>query len=175
MTLQLISFPELTATDRQWIDAIPDRYKNLYSDDVFPTHIVLVSAFRGIIHDQVIAHAEQVLQGIAAVPFTLRAALPLKDAESDYTHLVLVPDEGMSGLIHLRDRLYTDTLSKKLDLAVPFIPGIRPTYARDADLLKETIDALHAERFEISGTVRTVSVVKSSRRSMETIAEFTLS
>ncbi|MGB1287965.1 MAG: 2'-5' RNA ligase family protein [Aggregatilineales bacterium] len=173
MALAIISYPTISDADRDWIKAFPEAHSKLLTPDTDP-HFTFVFPFRGVSPDKVIAFAKEKLAAQAAIPFAIRAAIPVKEYESEYTYLYLVPDDGLSAMIRLHDYLYTDLLEKQLNLDIPFFPHITAGHARKADLVKEIADDINVQNREIQGTIETMSVVKTSRSGVEVLENIQL-
>ncbi len=77
-------------------------------------------------------------------------------------YVFLVPDEGFSRIINLRNELYSGMLKTSLRLDIPFVPHITIGSGLSLDIAKELVDNLNSKPIEIRTLVDKVSLVEIS-------------
>jgi 2'-5' RNA ligase len=98
----------------------------------------------------------------------------VNDDSSPNVYVLLVPDEGFSGIVKLHDRLYTGLLADRLRLDIPFIPHVTIGYSTDIHLCKSAVDDLNGQDFEIEGVIDQLELVRIEGSTYETIYHFQL-
>lgn len=171
MSLLVVSYPELARRDADWIAAIRQRH-NFLKYSVLAPHITLVFPLSGVGQDDLLEHVRLRLTGRPRIRFAFRSSLLMKDDSSDDYYVVLVPDEGFSGIVKLHDNLYTGILAPRLRLDLPFIPHMTVGFSSDVAACKSLVDALNAEAFVIEGELAYLDVV--NRAEARTVARFEL-
>jgi hypothetical protein len=133
------NYPTLAAADYDKIHAIQQSHDGLYFDVVAP-HFTLVLPVFTVDETTFINHVEQIGQTIPSLDFVIRCATLGDDTFSDYTHVLLLPDEAYSYLVKLPDRPYTSILAPKLRLDIPFIRHIGIANDRAPQISKTIVD-----------------------------------
>ncbi|HMA36743.1 MAG TPA: 2'-5' RNA ligase family protein [Chloroflexia bacterium] len=171
--LVVVGYPELPASQLDWIAGIRRRYPALRYSVVAP-HFTLVFPLAGADAAPVVAHLTTRLAGQPAIPFVVRSSMLTHDATSPDTYVLLVPDAGFSGIVKLHDRLYTGLLAPHLRLDIPFIPHITVGYAGEAALCKQIVDAINGQAIELHGTLTRLMLLNVAGAAVETLAHFDL-
>ncbi|MDQ3704378.1 MAG: 2'-5' RNA ligase family protein [Chloroflexota bacterium] len=152
----------------EWVAGIRQHYPEL-SHSVLAPHFTFVFPTRAASEDDLVAHVAACADGFKRIDFVLRSSLLVKDDSSDNYYVMLVPDEGFSGIVRLHDKLYTGVLATSLRLNIPFIPHITVGYSTDVQFCKRVVDALNAAEFEIEGTIAALDIVRKDGTAAETI------
>ena len=173
MSLLVLSYPEISQEDFNWIQKIRAEHDILHYKIVDP-HFTIVFAVDDINRNEFIDHVKEQTQGFKKITFILRNAVVNKDSFSEYTYVFLVPDEGRSGIIKLHDKLYQGRLATKLRLDIPFIPHISIGNSLDPQECEKLVDQLNQQPFAIRGFIETLDVVKYGDNKLETIEQIKL-
>lgn len=173
MSLLVLSYPEISQRDFDWIQKIRAEHDTLHYKIVDP-HFTIVFAVDDINRREFIGHVKEQTQGFKKTSFVLKCAVVVKDSFSEYTYVFLVPDEGQSGIIKLHDKLYQGRLASKLRLDIPFIPHISIGNSLDPQDCKRLADQLNQQPFAIKGWIETLDVAKYEDNRVETIEQIKL-
>ncbi len=172
MTLLVVAYPHLTATDYAWIQAI--RYQHDPHATLIAPHFTLVFPLetmdQGTLVNHITAHAQQ----IPVIAFVIRCATIVKDALSAQTHLFLVPDEGHSALIKFHAALYTGILAPARRLDVPFIPHITVGAHTDPYRCTQVAAAINQHELCIRGQLPTVDILRYAHNRVATVHRIAL-
>jgi 2'-5' RNA ligase len=90
------------------------------------------------------------------------------------TYVSLMPDEGFSALVRLRDALHTGPLARHLRLDIPFTPHVtvaRLATPRPAKVLADSINALS---INVAAPVASLDVVRYEGTDLVAIARVSL-
>lgn len=173
MSLLVVSYPEITHHDADWIQALRQRHGYLRHSVLAP-HFTLVFPLYNVAEDDLLAHIQSHTAGRPKIRFVLRSSLLIKDDSSDMYYVMLVPDEGFSGIVRLHDTLYTGMLAPKLRLDLPFIPHVTIGGSLDVLVCKSVVDALNSENLEIQGEIANLHVVQKEAETARTVRGFAL-
>ena len=173
MALLVLAYPELKPEDWAWIEGI--RAEHHPRRATVAAHFTLVFPVRDLAPDAFVADVTRQAAGCAPIPFVLRWALPFKDVTGEGTDVFLVPEEGVSALARLHDRLYAGALAPRLRLDIPTIPHLTVAHSADPHACKHLADALNACPLAISGSITALDLVAADARAVRTIARLPLS
>jgi len=173
MRIAIVAYPQMAREDEEWISAIQKRHNEL-GQSILPPHFTLVFPLAGISEEAIAEHIGRAAARCKSVAFVLRCAIFLTDDSSDKHFVVLVPDEGFSGIVKLHDRLYTGILEPSLRLDIPYVPHITIGYSMNARACKEICDALNREEFEIKGSVSRLDLVRLETDKAWSVQQFEL-
>ena len=151
-----------------WIADIQRQYPGLRHSVLAP-HFTFVFPTSDVREGDLVTHVAGCAITARRIAFTLRSSLLVKDDSSDTYYVMLVPDEGFSGVVKLHDKLYTGPLADSLRLDIPFIPHVTVGYSTDARSCKSAVDALNASEFEIEGTIAALDIVRKEGAAAKTI------
>ena len=172
MALVVVNYPGISEPDYAWIQAIRaehDIYHEMVSPHftfVFPCSITDEAGFVG--------HVKRCTRGVKTIRFVLKCALVVKDCLSKYTHVFLIPDDGFSDIVRLRDRLYTGLLASELRLDIPFLPHIGIGSALSPEACKDLADNLNQGSFSVEGRIDTLDIASFDGEAMRTIERIQL-
>jgi hypothetical protein len=155
--LVVLSYPDIPASDLDWIQAVRAEH-DAYYYGVVGAHFTFVFPTSAVDEDTLVRHVRRQVQGVGSIPFVVRCAVVHKDLTSELTHVFLVPDEGFSGIVRLHDRLYRGLLAPELRLDLTFMPHIGVGNSTDPLACKALADNLNEQDFEIRGTVSELTV-----------------
>lgn len=162
MSLVILGRPQLTPTDRAWIDTLRSRHRgDLFSPELGP-HVTLVFPTSAATETEATSHLATVAGEIKPMTLVFRCTLPVKDTLSGETFVYLVPDEGLSGLVRLHDRLYSGPFAETLRLDLPYLPHITLGRFDEPHLAKALADDLNAQEPAIAGRLETVELFRLS-------------
>ena len=133
MIYYALAFPKISINDLAWIQTIRQQYDPQF--ELIDPHFTLVF---GVDVDETILveHMQTMLQSVASFKFALRCTIVVKDSFSPNYQVFLVPDEGLSDLVKLHDRLYTAVLEPSLRIDIPYIPHITIAASPDGKKMK---------------------------------------
>lgn len=173
MSYLVVACPGLSAGDTAWIEDLRARFNGDVQGLISP-HFTLVFAVSEIAETALLSHVASVAGQVAAINMQASAALMIKDNFGPDSFVYLVPDQGLSRLVHLHDLLYTGPLDIHLRLDIAYIPHI--TLARFADprLAKALVDDINGQDRQVLGTVDEIIVHRHDGDRIETIAAFAL-
>lgn len=175
ITLAVVCFPAISLRDRAWIDDIRAKYAGLHYAALAP-HFTFVFPTSTVSPDALMRHVENIgaESTIYQIAIVIRCCLPVKEVLSPQTHLFLTPDEGLSQIVKLHDRLYTDILAPDLRLDIPYIPHMTLGYSTDAQYCKQVADELNQTNFEIRGKIEALSVLAITESAIDVLATIPL-
>ena len=173
MSLLVVSYPEITDHDADWIQALRKRH-TFQVLSVLAPHFTLVFPLYDVAEDELLDHIQSITTGLSKIRFVLRSSLLVKDDSSDIYYVVLVPDEGFSGVVRLHDSLYTGMLTSRLRLDLPYIPHVTIGGSLDVLGCKSVVDALNRENFGIQGEIAYLDVVHKEAETARTVGRFAL-
>lgn len=175
ITLAVVCFPAISLGDKAWIDDVRAKYAGLHYAAIAP-HFTFVFPTSAANQDAVMRHVESIgaESTICQIAFVIRCCLPVKDVLSSQTHLFLTPDEGLSQIVKLHDRLYTGILHPELRLDIPYIPHMTLGYSDDAQYCKQVADELNQTNFEITGKLDALSVLAITESAVDVLATIPL-
>ncbi len=173
MALLLISYPRLTEGDFACVYRARQEYADLRHSSL-PLHFTLVFPTAALEPETLADHIRGRLAGWPPVPFVLRSSIPFKDASSEDTYVLLMPDEGFGQIVRLHDALYTGVLTGELRLDLPFVPHVTVGYAPDPQLCKTVADALNRQGLAISGIIDRLDLIQKEGAVIRPVAEFPL-
>ena len=159
MSLLVLAYPELGRQDHDRIQEFRREHDGIFYEVVAP-HFPLVFAVTGWTEADFIAEAAARAKGVAAFDVRLRSAVVIKDALSDYFHVILVPDEGFGRLVRLHDRLYADRLFPHRRLDIGFIPRLGVANSTDPLQCAGWAAEWNAGDFAIQGRIAALDVVR---------------
>jgi hypothetical protein len=159
MAYLLIAYPELTNDDFYKIQNYRGHSDKLYFNVVKP-HFTFVFPVFDMNEDEFIKEVKTQTSNLNSFDFTIRCATISKDSFSEYFHTFLVPDEGLSSIVKIHDKLYSDKLKGNLRLDIDFIPHIGIGNSTDKFICKKMADDWNKDDFEIVGTIKQLTVVK---------------
>lgn len=168
MAYLVISYPELSWSDYNWIQRFRRENDPLYYSVVEP-HFTLVFPVFDIEETAFVQEATKLLAGVNKIDFTLRCATINKDAFSDYYHILLVPDEGFSKIVKLHDRLYSGLFKSNLRLDIDFIPHIGIGNSLDKTVCKQWVDDWNSQDFEINGSINQIDIIEYDNNKVSTV------
>ncbi|HVG00085.1 MAG TPA: hypothetical protein VND68_09625, partial [Chloroflexia bacterium] len=106
MSLLVVSYPDMPQQSSDWIAGIRRQYPGLRSSVLAP-HFTFVFPTSDVGESDFVTHVVGCAAGVRRLAFMLRSSLLVKDDSGDTYYVLLVPDEGFSGVVKLHDKLYT--------------------------------------------------------------------
>lgn len=114
------------------------------------------------------------IKGAKSFRFVLRCAVLMPPIRGDYSYVFLVPDEGFSHFVSLRNRIYRASMAKALDLEIPFVPHLTVGSTKNLLKGKRIVDELNGHLFQIAGAIDALAVVVENGDRSRTIQEIEL-
>jgi hypothetical protein len=173
LSLLVLGYPELKAEDFEWIQNIRIKYDSRYYNVVNP-HFTFVFPVFNFMQNEFTEEIILKTSGIKKIKFLSRCAVIVKDSFSDYTDILLVPDEGYSDIVKLHDKLYSGILKNDLRLDIPFIPHIGIAGFTNSAESKAIADDLNKSNFIIEGMIDKLDIVNYNYPKVESIKEIRL-
>ncbi len=172
MKLLIIAYPELTKKDLSQIENFRKEHDNMFN--IIKPHFTLVFPLENIEVPDLIHEMDLLLEHEKAISFSIRCAMINKDAFSENYHVFLVPDEGLSQMIKLHDKLYIGLLNEDLRLDIPYIPHITIGSSKDKYKSKKMVEDWNSKDFEINGTISYIHIIKHNLDHIDTIESIQL-
>lgn len=172
MALCLVAYPSLKTADRDWIQSIRRQSDPQFS--FIDPHVTLVFPTDAVPATEMEQQAQRSAWSVVQFGIVLRCALPVADPIHAQHRLFLVPDEGLSTLVRLHDRLYSGPIAAALRLDRPYIPHITVGAFDDALTCKHAADRINQDRFAIEGWIETLTLLQVENDSLQTLAEIEL-
>jgi 2'-5' RNA ligase len=172
MGLLAICYPELAPDDFDRIQILRKRHDPHY--DLIDPHISLVFAVDDVSQNAFITHVRSKVRTFPKIPFAMRCASTAPGILDDDWFLMMIPDEGFSGLLKLHDRLYTGLLRRYLRLDIPFIPHITVGVFKDPKKCRNAADRINKSGFAVSGRITTVEVLSYEDDCINTLEQIEL-
>jgi 2'-5' RNA ligase len=173
MSLLVLAFPSLDATDFGWIQQYRRINDELHYEVVDP-HFTLVFPVRGAVEEEFINEIEIQSQGVGKIEFEITRAIVCNDAFQDFYHEFLVPGKGYSEIIHLHDKLYAGSLLPHMRKDIEFIPHISIGNSKDSTKCKKEIDKLNDQSLSIPGRIEKLTIADYSGDRIKTLREIDL-
>lgn len=175
MTLVVLGRPRLKPADAAWITALRDRHgKGLAAPEIGP-HVTLVFPTDSTDASTATGHLAVVAGETPPLTLAFRCALPVPDPESGDTFIYLVPDEGLSALVRLHDRLYSGPFAEALRLDLPYIPHVTLARIAEAKLARALADDLNGQEPDIHARLETIELFRlDGREPARRLAELAL-
>lgn len=173
MAIALLAYPNMSDEHYQWIDGIRNKYPRLDYTPLDPHFTLVFPITDNINQESVVQHIDHLMQQANPIPFAIRCAVPMPEANRSY--VFLVPDEGFSKLRRLHDALYTGVLSAHLRLDIPYLPHITIGYCGDAKLVKQIAININRQNIEISGIVDMLVLMDNKSGKWNRVQDFALS
>lgn len=173
MSYLVIAYPELSAGDLEGIQSYRKKNDERYFSVVEP-HITFVFPTDVLNREAFVAEIKKQVVDVRAFDIVFRVAVVNKDSFGGYFHEFLVPEEGFSHCVLLRDRLYSDLLKSELRLDIDFIPHIGIGNADQVEVCKQRIDELNLAGIDIKAKVNSLDVIEYNDGVVTTIERIKL-
>lgn len=171
--LYAIAHPEMSPDDRRWIEGL--RRAHCPTDAArIAAHFTLAFGTRAIAERVYLAHVAEIAAAVPPFAFRCRRLEAGRDHATAEGYAYLVPDAGAEKLTALHARLCTGPLAPLLRENVPYVPHITVGRCADFDAATRLCARLGETRFEISGVVRTLTVVAADGEAVAPRAQFAL-
>lgn len=171
-TFYTVAYPEIPATQMQWIEEIRRQHDPQYA--VVRPHFTLVFRVCDVQESMYFRHVESVARlSKPIVSRCLYAMLDAGDVDSR-AYVYLVPDEGNAEISLLHDRLYSGVLQPHQRLEIPYIPHITVGTTQDLKLAKQLCDGLNRAGVCVQGTLGSISVGVLENAKFHTVRSFRL-
>lgn len=155
--LYTLCYPTLSDNDHAFIRSFRRKH-DLPFREVVEHHFTIVFGISDIPTEQYIEHIRAKLLGQRRIDFVCRYAALGDDSESDDFYVFLTPDEGLSGICGLHDKLYSGELKKYHRVEIPYIPHIGMATLPDAQKIQSLCDELNNNSLAIAGTLEAATI-----------------
>ena len=173
MALAVIAYPQLDKSNYQFIQEFRKTNDPLLYSVVEP-HISLVFPVTGISENEFTTEILKQVEGYKPFDFVVRCAVVNKDSFLDYSHTLLIPDEGFSNIVKLHDKLYDGILINERRLDIDYMPHIGIGTSKDIQQCKTMADKLNESQLEIKGTINELTVVSFKDNQIKNLRSITL-
>ncbi|MFA7420456.1 MAG: 2'-5' RNA ligase family protein [Melioribacteraceae bacterium] len=173
MSLLILAYPEVEKKDFNWIQSFRAKHDERYFNIVEP-HFTMVFPVFDVSEKELITHVQKTAKKFNEFFFVIRCAQIIKDSFSDYTDVLLIPEEGYRIFVKLHDALYTDILEKELRLDIPFIPHLGIANSLDPLKCKKLADEINFKNIEVVGAISKLSIVSFENDKIELLKEIFL-
>ncbi|PLW67953.1 hypothetical protein C0039_15065 [Pseudohalioglobus lutimaris] len=155
--LYTLCYPTLSDKDHEFIRSFR-REHDLPFRDVVDHHFTVVFGISDFPEDTYSEHVRTILQDQKSIDFVCRYAALGDDSDSDDFYVFLTPDEGLSDICRLHDKLYSGKLKQFHRIEIPYIPHIGIATMPDARRIQFLCDELNASSFSIGGTLESATI-----------------
>lgn len=172
MNLHVIAYPELAPADYEMIQLFRRDYNSLFK--VIEPHCTIVFSVTDMHLEYFIAEIKKQIDLTPSIQFCIRCAVINKDSFSNDYDAFLLPDEGLSRIVKLHDKLYSDKLSHHHRLDISYIPHISIASSPDVQSIKKIVDQWNKKEFEINGIISSLDIINYENRIVTTIEKIPL-
>ncbi|MEZ5572279.1 MAG: hypothetical protein R3E64_09660 [Halioglobus sp.] len=155
--LYTLCYPTLSDKDNEFIRSFRREY-DLPFRDVVEHHFTIVFGISDIPMEKYVEHVTTNLQGQRKIKFVCRYAALGDDSETDDFYVFLTPDEGLSDICRLHDKLYTGEFKRFHRVEIPYIPHIGIATMADARKIQSLCDDLNSDSFIIAGAIESATI-----------------
>tara|TARA_R110002049_G_scaffold61475_5_gene163808 strand:+ start:2304 stop:2828 length:525 start_codon:yes stop_codon:yes gene_type:complete len=155
--LYTLCYPTLSDDDHEFVRSFR-REHDLPFRDVVEHHFTIVFGISDIPMQNYAEHVRTKLLDQRNIDFVCRYAMLGDDAESDDFYVFLTPDEGLSDICRVHDKLYTGEFEKFHRVEIPYIPHIGIATMPDAGKIQSLCDELNAGSFSIAGKLESATI-----------------
>lgn len=174
MSLLVIAFPVIKAKDFEWIQFYRKTNDLLYYSVVDPHFTFVFPVFDKAEQDFIQEIAMQA-KNIPPINFEIVKAICHKDELQDNLyHQFLVPGKGNTEIIALHDKLYSGILAPHFRTDIPFMPHIGIGNSKNKDHCIKAVDELNEQPINISGSIKSLTVVKYLNNKVTPLMEIQL-
>lgn len=173
MALAVIAYPQLDERDYRFIQDFR-RVNDPFLYSVIEPHFSFVFPVNGISEEAFTDEIYKQSRGFKSFEFAIRCAVVNKDSFLDYSHTLLVPDEGFSHIIKLHDKLYDGILIKERRLNIDYIPHIGMGTSANIEECKIMADRLNGSPLEINGSINELTIVRFENNIIENLCHIDL-
>lgn len=158
MALLAINYPQLKKSDYDWIQKIRSEHDR-DNVKVIEPHFTIVFPSKRFEKDRFVGHIKDAMRGLSEIEFTIRCATVNHTPVHKSYYVFLVPDKGFSGIVKLRDAIYTGFMADFLKLDTPYLPHITVGVSDASFVCKNLVDKINAENIEIVGRISNVEII----------------
>ena len=171
-SLFVVTYPEISVRDRAWLETF--RQINDPNASKITAHFTLAFAVSGLPVESLCNHVASVSRREPSIEFTCRHVMVGHDHAKPLSYVFLVPDEGLSAVNLLRQRLHVGPLRDYLKPEIPYIPHITLGTAADAEQAQEHCSRLNNQMSPVHGVLTGLTLVKVTTDTVQDIETFPL-
>ena len=172
MNLYVIAYPEITETDHEQIQLFRRDHDSQYGR--INPHFTIAYPVTDIPPEAFIAEIKKQTQDVAAIPFCIRCAISNKDAPSGSYDIFAVPDEGLSKIVKLHNKLYSGRLAPYQQADITYLPHITIANTTSTAKAKKLTDLWNEKEPEINGIIPWLDVVNYENGLVNTLEKISL-
>lgn len=167
----IVAYPVFSAADRARIQAIRAGHDPQFA--MLEPHFTLVFPVAAPL-DQVVNEARSVARGGSAFSVTLQSVRAVRDVLGGGGHVFLVPGDGAEDVAALNCRLYSGALHWAHRADVPYVPHVTVAASPDFAECQALAVRLACSRWDLFGSVGSLSVVEIVGSTVATKADVPL-
>lgn len=160
MSLCVVAFPMLPQADRDWLSSIRAQYDPEYR--LIQPHVTLLFPTDSVELASLENHVGAVAKNTEPFQIVFRCVLPFRGPFGSKTHLFLVPDEGLSRIAKIHERLYARVFGVQNERSPSFVPHLTIGAFDDGVDCTRVAGQINTGKFEISCIIRKLSIVSGS-------------
>jgi 2'-5' RNA ligase len=173
MMLYVLAYPTLPLLDLGLIQDLRTRYDARMARLV-AAHFTLVFPQDLLGPEALVSHVREQAARLRPLTFALRCAIPFYEAAEGITRLYLVPDEGLSAIVRLHDRLYEGPLADALRPDVPFVPHITIGQFEDPEAARQAAAEINRAGLYMAGGIGDLTILDIDGLSVTEVATISL-
>jgi len=159
MTNLLVSYPNISEVDFNWIQDIRKNHDPRYYSIVKP-HVTLIFGTDKLNQKELLGHVKKVSESLSKIAINFDSAIVVEDDSKSFFHTFLIPSEGFDQINKLHELLYEGDMSSELRLDIPFIPHIGiGTSDNEQDMITLT-DQINEKAISIKGFLDTLTLIQ---------------
>jgi len=174
MSNLLISYPNISKTDYDWIQSIRNDHDPRYFSVVKP-HVTIVFGTNKLNPQELLEHAQKKVKNFPRIAINFDSALVVEDDSESFFHTFLVPSEGYDQINKLHDLLYENEMASELRLDIPFIPHIGIGTSDSEKDMGSLAKQINEKTVSIKGFLDTLSLVQFDGTEVEDLDKISLS
>ncbi len=171
MAYLVLAHPLFSSADLAWVEAIRSEHDPQAA--LITPHVTLVFpiAEAAVALDKIIVRVHTLALTTSPIALTFRCVLLMPETGQPGAHLFLIPDEGMSRLVKLHNRLYRGALASQLCLEIPFVPHVTIGSSNDSVALHRVAQELNRTTFALQANIERLTIVRHAAGVVTTVGE----
>ena len=159
MSLTIVSFPDIPATELTWIEGIRQSHLTSPESDFAP-HVTLVFPAEITTDDDLEMHMLGVTGSTQPFEAIFRIASPVIDPFNGGWTVQLLPDQGLSKLMRMHNFLYSGPFADHLNLDLRYVPHLTLARTDDGPQAKALCEELNSGIIEVEARFTTVDLLR---------------
>jgi 2'-5' RNA ligase len=158
MPLAIVTFPEIPADERVWIEELRKTHLSAPEADVAP-HVTLVFPAEIANDENLLMHMFGACGSTQPIDARFCIAAPMADPLNGGWTVQLLPDQGLSKLMRLHNFLYTGPIAEHLNLDVPYVPHLTLARTATGPQANALCEELNSNVIEVEARFSTVDIL----------------